>query len=179
MPGTKRPATLLAIASLIALFASKAVADDLPDSKNAPQKTYRNIAVTHLPPEGQHFSFWQKINPVWWIGNADTPNAPDWYRPARKGRNFYWHLRNPFHNFTFYVLGIADKPFVRVGPHPRDTANPNEGWNHAICRYKCLRLPFVDYKRGGFEFYAGWRTGGNLGFKLNFKKQKKPVEKGS
>ena len=82
-------------------------------------------------------------------------------------------MRNPFHNFDFYVTGIADKSSTRIGPFPRQLANPNGGWNWAVCRYKWVRLPFVDYQRGRFEFYCGWRTAGNFGFKLNYQRKKK------
>ena len=83
-----------------------------------------------------------------------------------------WHMRNPFHNFDFYVAGIVEKPFTRVGRFADRISNPNDGWNWAVCRYKRLRLPFIDYKRGGFEFYFGWRTVGAFGIKFNFTKPK-------
>lgn len=55
----------------------------------------------------------QKLNPLWWLGNADDPvPPPDWYRPGRRFRKARRHLRNPLHNFTFYVIGIADKDFT-------------------------------------------------------------------
>jgi hypothetical protein len=129
--------------------------------------------LTNAPRERLHVSTWQKLNPIWWFGNADDPVPPDDYRPGKSGRNFTWHLRNPGHNFTFYVLGIADKPFTRKGAFPGEISNPKGGWNWAVCRYKGLRLPFVDYRRGSFEFYWGWRERGNLGLKLNFAAEKK------
>ena len=92
--------------------------------------------------------------------------------PGRRLRKVAWYVRNPFHNFTFYVIGIADKPFWRIGPYPTETSNPHQGWNWAVCERKMARLAFVDYKRKRFEFYAGWRTGGNFGIKLNFAKHK-------
>src|SRR5437588_1171288 len=60
-----------------------------------------------------YFKFKQKINPVWWFGNADEPVAPAWYRPGKHNRNLAWHLRNPFHNFDGYVIGVSDKSFTR------------------------------------------------------------------
>ena len=92
---------------------------------------------------------------------------PPSYREGKCCRRFTWYVRNPFHNFDHYVIGIADKPFTRVGRFPDQVANPNGGWNWAVCRYRNLRLPFVDYHRGRFEFYFGWRNGGNFGVKLN------------
>ena len=112
--------------------------------------------------------FYDKINPLWWFGNVDQPSAPDWYRPGEKDRDFLWHLRNPLTNFSNYVIGVADKDTVRSGSYPERTSNPYGGWMFAVTRRKIVYLPFVDYKRGGFEFYFGWRLHGNFGIKLNF-----------
>jgi len=144
---------------------------------NANLKT--NVAV-HLPRHPYAFTLCQKLNPVWWFGNADEPAPPDWYRPGKRARTLMWHLRNSCHNFTWYVIGIADKPFIRVGKYPARVSNPNGGWNWAVCEYKQLRLPFVDYDRGRFEFYCGWRNAGNFGMKLNFlqEREKKKVPQG-
>jgi hypothetical protein len=120
----------------------------------------------------------QKWNPVWWFGNADDPEPPDWYKPEDPARHRKWHLRNPLHNFTFYVVGVADKPFERVGRHPQEVFNPAGGWNWATCRYKYCRLPFFSYTRGRFVTYWGWRERGNFGVKLTFRrKQANPIAK--
>lgn len=110
----------------------------------------------------------QKFNPVFWFGNIDDPVPPDWYRPDSSMRTFLWHCRNPFHNLFFYVIGIADKEFEIVGKFPGRISNPEGGWNWTVCKYKWLRLPFVSYKRGKFNFYLGWRNRGNFGMKINF-----------
>jgi len=110
----------------------------------------------------------QKLNPLFWFGNIDGPVPPDWYRPDTRMRNFLWHCRNPFHNCFFYIIGISDKEFVIVGRFPGKISNPDGGWNWTVCKYKWLRLPFVSYKRGDFNFYLGWRNKGNFGMKLNF-----------
>lgn len=120
---------------------------------------------TNLPP----IHFYNKINPVWWFGNADEPHAPAWYRPDRCCRDFLWHLRNPFSNFSNYVIGVADKQTVRYGFYPDENGNPNGGWNFAVTRRRIVYLPFVDYKHDRFEFYFGWRERGNFGAKLNFR----------
>lgn len=125
-----------------------------------------NAVFHHIP--RQKFISCTKSNPVWWFKNADDPVPPSEYRKNKCCRKFMWYMRNPFHNFNHYVIGICDKPFTRVGRFPDKVANPNGGWNWAVCKYKCLRLPFVDYHRGRFEFYCGWRNGGNFGMKLNF-----------
>lgn len=110
----------------------------------------------------------QQFNPVWWVGNVDDPVPPEWYRPDSKFRNQWWQLRNPFHNFTFYVIGVADKRFTRIGKHPDKVFSPEGGWNWAMVRYKWVRLPFISYQRGRFGMYLGWRERGNFGIKLNF-----------
>jgi len=109
-----------------------------------------------------------KINPVWWFKNADEPVPPDWFRPGEKRRSFNWFFRNPFHNFTHYVIGIADKPHERSGRYPGKISNPNGGWLFTVVKYKWLRLPFISYRREKFEFYFGWRVLGNFGIKINF-----------
>ena len=132
-----------------------------------------NEVFNHFPKESQHCTSWEKMNPIWWFANADDPVPPESYRVGKSCRQLTWRLRNPCHNFTFYVMGIADKPHTRVGRYPAKVASPDGGWNWAVCRYKRLRLPFVDYKRGRFELYCGWRNGGNFGMKLNFRQGKK------
>jgi hypothetical protein len=111
---------------------------------------------------------WNKFNPIWWAQNASEPDAPAWYRPDGCCREFGWWLRNPFSNFTSYVIGVADKETVRYGRYPEQTSKPNGGWNFAVTRRRIVYLPFLDYKRGRFEFYFGWRKAGKFGIKLNF-----------
>ena len=111
-----------------------------------------------------------KFNPVWWWKNSDQPEPPESYRSNDKRRLLKWRLRNPLHNFTFYVIGVADKKVARAGLYPEDNFNPDWGWNVASTRYKWLPLPFMSYSHGakGFHFYCGWRSSGNFGFKFNF-----------
>lgn len=118
-------------------------------------------------PNSPKISLGEKINPVWWFGNADDPVPPEWFHPHSKFRGLLWRLRNPFHNFNCYVIGIADKTFVRSGRYPEKIANPHGGWNFAVSKYKCWRLPFLSYHKGKFDFYIGWRNHGNFGIKVN------------
>ncbi len=128
-------------------------------------------AATNAPPAQRHF---QKWNPVWWFGNVDDPEPPEWYRPGSRGRRPLWQLRNPLHNFTFYVIGIADKPFTRSGKFPDSVFAPDGGWNRAVARYKCVRLPFISFSGNCCQFYFGWRERGNFGCKVNFGSIKTP-----
>lgn len=111
----------------------------------------------------------QKWNPAWWIGNVDTPIPPPDYKPddPRRERKYQW--RNPGHNFTFYVIGIADKKFTRMGRHPEDVFRPGGGLNWAVSRYHLLLLPFVSYQGRHCSTYFGWRERGNFGAKLNLR----------
>ena len=131
----------------------------LPAAKAAPTR-YTN--------EVRYVNPCLKWNPIWWFGNVDSPTPPDWYRPEDPCRTNRWYWRNSLHNFTHYVIGMRDKPFVRVGRIPDKIFAPEGGWNWAVCKYKFVRLPFVSYQRGGFKFYCGWRERGNFGMKLNF-----------
>jgi hypothetical protein len=117
-----------------------------------------------------------KWNPVWWFGNVDDPEPPEWYRPGARFRRALWQLRNPLHNFTFYVIGIADRPFTRSGRFANHIFAPAGGWNWAIARHRCLRLPFVSFNGERWRFHLGWRERGNFGAKINFGRLPKPPE---
>ena len=163
------PARILGLLGLIASAGLAFALPETPPATNRPALDGKWHGVTHLPsPRLPDISICDKLNPFWWFGNVDEPRAPDWFKPGKRGRNWKWHLRNPFHNLTHYVIGIADKKFVRSGRYPGEISNPHGGWNFAVLKYKWLRLPFVSYRRGKFEFYAGWRVRGNFGFKVNF-----------
>jgi hypothetical protein len=111
--------------------------------------------------------FYNKLNPVWWFGNIDDPIPPAWYRPGSQHRDFLWHLRNPFHNFDHYVIGIADKEFKRTSRISEGVSESRRHWDFAMARRKLAVLPFVSYQRDRFHFYFGWRERGNFGIKLN------------
>ena len=128
---------------------------------------WHTITITPHPGRPK-IHFYQKLNPVWWVKNSDEPVPPEWYRPDDKHRVMKWHFRNPFHNFGNYVIGVADKEFVRSGKYPERNSNPNSGWDFEVARRKLVLLPFISYQRGEFNFYFGWRERGNFGIKFNF-----------
>jgi len=126
----------------------------------------------HVPDDyrgGYHYMSIRKANPLWWFMNADDPEVPDWYRPGASPacRDLLWHLRNPLHNFTYYVIGIADRPFVRCGNNP-DSIWAREGrWNFRTFHAgPLIHLPGISYKGTRWEFYLGWRSRGNFGAAL-------------
>ena len=120
-------------------------------------------------------SLCNKLNPVWWLKNADSPVAPAWYRPNERMRNFKWHCRNPCHNFNSYVIGISDKEFVRAGLYPTEIWNPNSGWNYTVIKYKFVRLPMVSYRSKRINFYVGWRGRGDFGIKFIIRKKPEKI----
>ncbi len=103
----------------------------------------------------RHFSLKEKLDPRFWVGNADEPNAPSWYLPDVLNRDLKYHWRNPLHNFTFYVIGTADQQFTRRGLHPKDTFNPNDGFNWAVSEvgsWRYLLYPRdASYRRFGCD----------------------------
>lgn len=129
-----------------------------------PNPVTQEKAVYHpaQPPPGGT----QKWNPAWWIGNADDPQPPEWYRPGQRLRGPLWQFRNPLHNFTFYMIGIHDKEFVRRGRSPSAVFHPGGGWNWAVAERGFLRLPFVSYQGRYVRWYALWREKGNFGLKF-------------
>lgn len=143
----------------------------LSPDPNAPR--WHTIKVTP-PPWLPEISFYDKFNPVWWLGNVDDAIPPAWYLPGGKHRNTKWGFRNPLHNFNFYVIGIADKTFYRSGFYPERNSDPNGGWNFAVSRRHVILLPFISYERKRCFFYFGWRERGNFGIKLNLHLRDKP-----
>lgn len=108
---------------------------------------------------------WNKLNPIWWFLNSDDINPPIEYMPMSEWRHLFWLCRNPLHNFTFYVIGVADKDCPRYGHYKEHVFRPGGGWNFAVTQYKIIPLPFISYK-GKVKFYFGWREKGNFGIKF-------------
>lgn len=132
---------------------------------NANAVRWHTIRVSPKP-DGPKIHFYDKLNPLWWLQNADDPTPPAWYRPDDHHRVLKWHFRNPFHNFDHYVIGIADKEFYRSGRYPERNSDPNGGWNFAVSRRKLVLLPFISYERSWCTFYFGWREHGAFGISL-------------
>ena len=149
---------LLLLAFFFYLKDHAAATEAATDQTNATHSSRGWYTVKVVPgPERPMIRTRDKFNPLWWFGNADQPEPPESYRPEDKSRVLKWRLRNPLHNFTFYVVGVADKAFVRSGRYPEENCAPRRGWNFAITRRKWLPPPFISYCRGvkGFHFYCG------------------------
>lgn len=133
------------------------------------------------PQTQRTFKWYEKINPIFWFGNADDPEPPEDYRPQDKLRKLKWYFRNPAHNFTFYVIGVSDKvgsaDHESYGLSPNEVFNSHSKWNLIVHRVRVagsrtISLPFVSYRDDRVKIYFGWRQSGNFGIKLT--KNKKP-----
>ncbi len=96
-----------------------------------------------------------KYNP---FGNYDDPNPPSdmWTDKQEWIRKILWFIRNPFHNFTFYWIGMAGKPYLR---RCNEVFSSVGKWN--------IILPFISYNSKKVKWYIGWRERGNFGIKFN------------
>lgn len=176
--GVKICRRLSVVVVLQCLICSSAFSRPVPAAwQPAPMKQsvtnhWQTVNVTPKPGLPK-IHFYNKVNPVWWFGNIDDPAPPAWYRPDSHHRDFLWHLRNPFHNFDHYVIGIADKKFKRTSRVSESASESRSHWDFAVARRKLAVLPFMSYHRAQFNFYFGWRERGNFGIKLNFPKPPK------
>jgi hypothetical protein len=105
----------------------------------------------------------KKCNPIWWLGNENDPVTLAKHDEFYKGRSLWhrklmWAIRNPFHNFCFFVIGMYDKKeLVNLGE-----TFPKKGQKWNIC------LPLICYKGEKREWYIGWRKG--IAFGIAFRK---------
>ena len=142
----------------------------LPAPTNSiPQAHWHTVTVTPAPGTPP-IPFYNKLNPVWWLENADDPVPPKWYLPTDPHRAFKWSFRNPLHNFDHYVIGVADKTFSRSGRYPERNSDPHGGWDFEMARRKLAILPFISYDRPQITFYFGWREHGAFGIELKLHK---------
>jgi len=106
-----------------------------------------------------------KLNPKWWIENSDDP-LPWWWKPDAPPdeRERTWMLRNPFHNFTHYVIGVSDRHTHRVGVNARSIWNDEGSFNVSVTRAgPLIYLPMFSNRGKFLEWYVGWRESGNFG----------------
>ncbi len=76
-----------------------------------------------------------------------------------------WWFRNPCHNFTWHVIGFADKNTKRFDFQKED----GPGWNYAMTYVPGNEsvYPFFLYHGKVWTFYIGWRGRGTFGIKFN------------
>jgi hypothetical protein len=118
--------------------------------------------------EGKPVSGIAKLDPTWWLENSDDP-LPWWWKPDAPldERRRSWKLRNPFHNFTNYVIGVSDRHTHRMGINARSIWNDQGSFNAAVTQAgPFLYLPMISNRGPFFEWYIGWRELGNFGAAL-------------
>lgn len=102
---------------------------------------------------------------LWSIfGNDDDPIPPPWYLTTWPEfvRYLGWYfVRNPLHNFCFYLIGMKRRQHL---VHWNHVFNPNGGFN--------IIMPFISYYGKKYAFYIGWRPSQGV-FGLKFIRHKK------
>jgi hypothetical protein len=133
----------------------------------------------------RRFNRWQLLNPwAMLIANADDGLYGDDKWRAGRAKTIKlalaWWFRNPAHNLTWYGLGVADFKRVVVGPWGDDQDRTDSGQQGFLWSVTFIEpwglllpipLPYVNYTKGRWKAYAGWRPSGAFGFKLNIKRQ--------
>ncbi len=76
-------------------------------------------------------------------------------------------LRNSFHNFTHYVIGVSDRHSHRIGINAPSIWNDSGPFNMSVTRCGPLMyLPMVSNRGPFLEWYVGWRVYGSWGAAL-------------
>ena len=119
------------------------------------------------------YPLYKKINPLWWFGNANDPvdGIGDDGKPNHATfylanplwiRQLMWGLRNPLHNFFFFVIGLEDRP---------DVVNCGSMWPKEGQKWNII-LPFIARRGTKKEWYIGWRNGKTFGAAFRNSKSK-------
>jgi hypothetical protein len=108
-----------------------------------------------------------------WLWNDDEPDPPDWYAQQTGATGKYlrwlWWWRNPCHNLTHYVWGVQDQSYVITGTREPVLEGPAPGGWKCHIIWTRLPRPYVSYQGKHLVLYLGWRYGGALGAKINWK----------
>lgn len=126
------------------------------------------------------FSHW--LNP---LGNWNEPLPYPEHRKQQAEQSWlppavWWNLRNPFHNFCHYWVGITPRGQRYEWIDPEE-----KGWvrvkvpAHSLWQYSFwtrkgskIKLPHWYYNGEEWEFYIGWLSRGNFGMALRKRENK-------
>ena len=124
---------------------------------------------------------WLNI-PMWFQNDEDDVvrdgkiAPPDWFEPDNPHRLLHWRIRNPLHNASYRVFGVADrldKYEIKVSGDNLPQTWAENGWNGTTLQRKDgkgIKLPFKSYNGKVWQFYWGWQPNtGKLGFALRHK----------
>lgn len=116
------------------------------------------------------FSHW--LNP---LGNWNEPLPYPEKRAIQASESWmpdsvWWNLRNPFHNFNHYWIGITPLGNRYEWLEPSDNgwvresdAVVGEHYHISYWTRGRIKLPIFKWKNYGWEFYVGWMDRGNFG----------------
>lgn len=111
------------------------------------------------------------LNP---LGNWNEPLPYPEHRKVEAEQSIlppsiWWLIRNPFHNFCHYWVGITPlgnryewlEPELNgweriVGPNDKK-------WQYSYWKKGNIKLPFWNYEGNSWQFYIGWLSRGNFG----------------
>lgn len=115
------------------------------------------------PPNRMPPTLAQRINPLWWAGDAERPSGWTWWQHF---------LRNPFANFTMTVIGCAHRERAVVY-----SASPwtyaDDGWNSGwVIPSGGMPRPFMSWRGRRWEWCIGWKTNG--GATIQFRRANSP-----
>ena len=127
----------------------------------------------------------KKLNPCWWPKNDHEPCPPDKYKSDKTQwqRIIYWWLRNPFCNFTEYVIGVLNhqkdikfivdwKSEYTVTHRTKDKTKIEPRWQFWIAHWKWFPFFGIEFKSEQnhdgkyWHIYTGWRREGIFASRL-------------
>lgn len=148
----------------------------------------KNLPVDKVIPEEYHCNTWFcKIFDHWLspLGNWNEPVPYPEHRKKQAEESWlhpwlYWHIRNPFHNFCHYWIGITPRGnrYEWILPESagwvRVVVPPHSQWQYSFWTRKDrqIKLPFWNYDGDIWQFYIGWLRRGNFGMALRKKEHK-------
>jgi len=141
--------------------------------------------TVHMEPRRTPPPWYKKINPLWALfGNVDDGywGDPNWMAKRSGKRSLWeawvWWTRNPAHNLTWYVIGVADRERLMVGRWSPKFHRPGGGlltaWTDVRVFGIWISLPFVSYLSPHAKTYIGWRPSGAFGIKVNLSWKARP-----
>lgn len=134
----------------------------------------------NIIPEEYHCTNWfcklynHYLNP---FGNWNEPLPYPIYNKIAADESFlppiiWWNLRNPFHNFCHYWVGITPlgERYEWLEPEYngwiRVNNDSNSNWMYSYWLKGKIKLPFWEYNNGRINGYIGWLRRGNFGLAL-------------
>jgi len=174
------------------LILSGCIPYKVPTAELANPKTVEEPLYKVIPRHRSQIQWYDGLHWVSWtlFGNDDGgifgednphPYCPSY--PFGIGKTLSWNLRNPLHNFCYYVIGSADRnnsEIILLELSPQGCG----AFNYSPCASRVfasrqggillalhggkpffsLKIPYTCCHHG--EFYLGWRYRGNFGVKF-------------